>query len=206
MSSWWIVGVTVGLVIAGLGAIFVIKRVRSEGDVEFSIPLPLGKALRLRRARTALTVTAIGLVFCFVSLYMLYRSYTPNASDRVGRYTGQAAVSNAKFDKSGRTSLIINSIDGQNVEATLHSDSGLYADGPLSGTIDGNDPPEMTLEGTLTGSTGGWFSSKSYSTDVVLYCQFPSQNQIECSYSSSPDSDTSNSPESGSMTLTKGSA
>ncbi|HZB84372.1 MAG TPA: hypothetical protein VE288_16165 [Rubrobacteraceae bacterium] len=204
MSNWWIVGVVVGLVIAAIGAIFVIKRVRSEGDVERSISSPLGKAFRLRRASAALAVIAFGLVFCFVSLYMLYRSYSSNFSDKVGTYTGQAAISSSKFDKSGRTSLVINSIDGESVEATLHSDSGLYADGPLSGTISGNDPPEMTLEGTLTGFTGG-FSPQSYSTDVVLYCQFPSQNQIECSYSSSPESDTSISPQSGSMTLTKSS-
>src|SRR5918912_431246 len=204
MSNWWIVGVVVGLVIAAIGAIFVIKGVRSEGDVERSISSPLGKAFRLRRASAALTVIAFGLVFCFVSLYMLYRSYSSNFSDKVGTYTGQAAISSSKFDKSGRTSLVINSIDGESVEATLHSDSGLYADGPLSGTISGNDPPEMTLEGTPTGFTGG-FSPQSYSTDVVLYCQFPSQNQIECSYSSSPESDTSISPQSGSMTLTKSS-
>jgi hypothetical protein len=135
---------------------------------------------------------------------MLYRSNSPNFSDKVGRYSGQAAAPSSKFDNSGRTSLVINSINGENVEATLHSDSGLYADGPLSGTISGNDPV-MTLEGTLTGSTGGWFSSQSYPTNVGLYCQFPSQNQIECSYSSSPESDTSISPQSGSMTLTKGS-
>jgi hypothetical protein len=204
MSNWWIVGVVVGLVIAAIGAIFVIKRVRSEGDVELSVPPPLGKAFKLRRASTALAVVALGLVFCLVSLYMLYRSYSANFSDKVGRYTGQAATSSSKFDKSGRTSLVINSIDGESIEATLHSDSGLYADGPLSGTISGNDPPEMTLEGTLAGFSGG-FSPQSYSTNVVLYCQFPSQNQIECSYSSSPESDTSISPQSGSMTLTKSS-
>jgi hypothetical protein len=204
MSNWWIVGVVAGLVIAAIGVIFVIKRVRSEGDVELSIPPPLGKAFRLRRASTALAVVAFGLVFCIVSLYMLYRSYSSNFSDKVGRYTGQAAISSSKFDKSGRTSLVINSIDGESVEAALHSDSGLYADGPLSGTISGSDPPEMTLEGSLTGFSGG-FSPQSYSTNVVLYCQFPSQNQIECSYSSSPESDTSISSQSGSMSLTKSS-
>ena len=192
MSNGWIAGVVVGLVIAAIGALFVIKRVRSEGDIELSVPLPLVKVFRLRRASTALVIIALGLIFCLGSLYMLYRSYYPNFSDKVGRYTGQAASSSSKFNKSGRTVLVINSINGEDVQATLHSDSGLYADGQLSGTISGNDPI-MALEGTLTGSTAG-FSSQSYPTDVELGCRFPSHNQIDCSYSSSPETDTSISP------------
>ena len=204
MSNGWIAGVVVGLAIAAIGALFIIKRLRSEGDVELSVPLPLVKTFRLRRANTAFAVIALGLIFCFGSLYMLYRSYSANFSDKVGRYTGQAATPGSTFNKSGRTLLVINSINGEDVKATLHSDSGLYADGQLSGTISGNDPV-MTLEGPLTGSTGG-FSPQSYTTDVELYCSFPDRNQIECSYSSSPETDASISPQNGNMTLTRGTA
>ena len=103
--------------------------------------------------------------------------------------------------------LVISNIDGGNVEATLHSDSGLYADGQLSGTIGGSDddPVMTTLSGPLTGSTGGWFYPQAYTTDVELRCRFPERNQIECSYSSSPETDTtSSSPQSGTITLSKG--
>lgn len=203
MSNGWIAGVVVGLAMAAIGALFVIKRVRNvEEDVELSMPLPLVKTFRLRRAGIAFAIIAVGLVFCFGSLYMLYRSHHPNFSDKVGRYTGQAAPPSSGFNKGGSTLLAINSIDGENVQATLHSDVGLYADGQLAGTISGNEPV-MMLDGSLSGSTGGWFSSESYATDVELSCQFPNQNQIECSYSTSPETEASISPQNGNMTLTK---
>ena len=203
MLNGWVVGVLVGLGVAAVGALFLIKRITSRADTQLSIPLPLVKAFRVKRVSTALVILAFGLIFCFGSLYMLYRSYSLSFSDKVGRYTGQAATSSTTYSRSGRTVLAIDSINGQDVKATLHSDSGLYADGPLSGIISGKDPV-MTLNGRLTGSTGG-FSSRTYTTDVELQCQFPSRDQIECSYTSSPESDTSNSAQNGSMTLTKGS-
>jgi hypothetical protein len=199
----WIAGVVLGLAVAAIGTLFVIKRIRSEGDAKLSIPLPLVKEFNLAKTSISLSIIIVGLIICFGSLYMLTRSYSPNFSNKIGRYTGQPVSSDSTFNKSGATMLSINNIKGEDVEATIHSDRGLYGDGQLSGTISGNDPV-MTLNGTITGYTGR-YPLKSYTANIELQCQFPSQNQTECSYSLSPESDNSISTQNGNMTLSKGS-
>src|SRR4051794_20888333 len=147
------------------------------------------KEFNFAKTSIFLSIIIVSLIICFVSLYMLTRSYSPNFSNKIGRYTGQPVSSESTFNKSGATMLSINNINGEDVEATIHSDSGLYGDGQLSGTISGNDPV-MTLNGTITGYTGR-YPLKSYTANIELQCKFPSQNQTECSYSLSPESDNS---------------